>query len=100
MKQSARELIKCGIQSVDTRPEDTYAVGSTAQKIQEVQAGATWLVLEFITASLHHQTNLLDRTKKKFNAKFFCQYCPTISCALLGNTVPVIYSANGRVHMM
>ena len=34
MKQSARELIECSIQSVDiaTRPEDSDAVGSTVLK--------------------------------------------------------------------
>ena len=34
MNQSARELMECGIQSVDiaTRPEDSDAVGSTVLK--------------------------------------------------------------------
>ena len=96
MKQSARELIECGIQSVDTRPEDSYAVGSTAQKIQEVRAGTTWFFLEFITASLHHQTE----QERSLMPNSSVNIVPMISCALLGNTVPVIYSANGRVHMM
>ena len=50
MKQSAREVIECGIQSEDyTRPEDSYAESSTVlkafgeHKIQEVEAGATQL---------------------------------------------------------
>ena len=32
MKQYARVLIECGIQSVDVRPEDSYAVGSAVLK--------------------------------------------------------------------
>ena len=47
MKQSARELIECGINYI--RPEDSYAVGSTVLKafrnkrFKTVEAGATRL---------------------------------------------------------
>ena len=43
MKQSARELIECGIQSIDTQDQKTPTEGVQEQEIQEVEAGATQL---------------------------------------------------------